>query len=127
MLQLVTDEPKAENRIRELRGVNGLTLAEVADRLGVEPTTVERWESGEEPVPDEAASTLGELLRASVPFVLNRDDRPMTAAEAAEERACLHSLARAVGEATLALPAKSNWRWAFLTIRRHMLESAEAA
>jgi transcriptional regulator with XRE-family HTH domain len=53
------------NRLRELREERGLTRREIARRLDVAESTVERWESAKRRIPDERKLELAEMLRVS--------------------------------------------------------------
>jgi len=58
------------NRIRELRGLRGLTQSAVAGEMGVTPRTVIRWERGESAISDIQKVRLAQLLRVSVPWMM---------------------------------------------------------
>lgn len=60
----------AANRIRELRGLRGLSLDDVADELRVSTRTVRRWEDGEVRIDDDQKLALARLLRVSVPWMM---------------------------------------------------------
>lgn len=60
----------AANRIRELRGLRGLSLDDIADELRVSTRTVRRWEDGEVRIDDDQKLALARLLRVSVPWMM---------------------------------------------------------
>jgi transcriptional regulator with XRE-family HTH domain len=60
----------SRNRIKELRGLRGLTLKDVADVVGVSPRTVNRWERGEVEVPRKHWETLADLFHVEVAWML---------------------------------------------------------
>lgn len=72
--------PAPRNRIRELRGVQGLTLSDVADRLGVTAADIAAYENGG-PIPDEHAVALGDLFRVRERWLLGveNETRPREA------------------------------------------------
>jgi transcriptional regulator with XRE-family HTH domain len=66
----VTDRSNDEgvavpNRLRELREERGLTRREIAIRLDVAESTVERWETAKRRIPDERKLELAEMLGVS--------------------------------------------------------------
>jgi len=67
MAGTVTDRSNDEgvavpNRLRELREERDLTRREIAIRLDVAESTVERWENAKRRIPDERKLELAELL-----------------------------------------------------------------
>ena len=52
-------------KIQELREARGMTVDDVSHRMGVDASTVRRWESGEEEVSDGFLSQLTDTLGAS--------------------------------------------------------------
>ena len=49
-------------RVRILRNAMRLTQRELAERVGVEPVTVRRWEHGKEPIPRRHRVRMAELF-----------------------------------------------------------------
>ena len=52
-------------KIQELREARGLTVDDVSHRMGVDASTVRRWEAGEEEVGEGSLSQLADTLGAS--------------------------------------------------------------
>jgi transcriptional regulator with XRE-family HTH domain len=137
-LQLVTTSPSAKpqqvRRIRMLRGTAGMTQRALAERLGVDTRTVRHWEAGSAAPSDEHWWALSDLFGCSVAFVAGApldddgkpsDGLPASAAQREQERAALSDVAAALAEAILRLPRGSEWRWACVGIRKHMLHAIE--
>lgn len=91
----------ASNRIRELREARGLTLEELADRLGTTHPTVQRWESGKRGF-DRWVQKLSEVLGVH-PGELYR---PMP-----EKGASLTEMERQAAELVKRLPADQRAAW----------------
>jgi transcriptional regulator with XRE-family HTH domain len=134
-LQLVTTSPSAKpqqvRRIRMLRNGAGMTQRALAERLGVDSRTVRRWEAGSAAPSDEHWQDLSALFGCSVAFVAGAtpddDGKPLpaSAAQRDQERAALADVVAALAEAILRLPRGSEWRFACVGIRKHMLHSIE--
>jgi len=58
------------NRIAELRREQSLTQAGLAERLGIDPATVSRWERGLTTIPDWRKVELAEMFGVSVPWLM---------------------------------------------------------
>jgi transcriptional regulator with XRE-family HTH domain len=52
-------------KIQELREARGMTVDDVSHRMGIDASTVRRWEAGEEEVGDGLLSQLADTLGAS--------------------------------------------------------------
>lgn len=61
------------NRIANCRAASGLKLSEVAGRLGVDQSTVWRWEKTGR-VPDERKQQLAAMFRVSVAYLMGWDE-----------------------------------------------------
>lgn len=60
-------------RVRELREQRGLTQEELADRLGVEPPAVSKWERGLAfPRPDKLVA-MADIFDCTVDYILGRE------------------------------------------------------
>lgn len=70
------------NRLRELRGLRQLRLADLAEELGVSIRTVNRWERAERPIPDAQKVRLAEIFGVSVSWLMCWDDGDNGAAKA---------------------------------------------
>lgn len=57
------------NRLREIRNRRGLTLQQVADKLGVHSSTISRWEEQKRGVSQRRMVDLADLYGVSVPFL----------------------------------------------------------
>ncbi len=63
-------------RIHSRRIEKGITLAKVADRLGVTETTAQRYESGSiKNIPYEHICTYAEILKCSPSYLMGWDDK----------------------------------------------------
>lgn len=63
------------NILRKRRKELGLTLAEIADKMGVSEATVQRWESGNiKNIPQGRISKLAELLCATPAYLMGWED-----------------------------------------------------
>ena len=63
-----------KNRLRELREENNLLAAEVAQRVGVDASTVSRWENQIGGIPDHRKQQLAEMFKVSVAFLMGWAD-----------------------------------------------------
>lgn len=61
---------KATNRLKELRGIRGLTLRDIARALGVAERTVNRWELHQNDIPRKHWEPLAQILDVQVPWLL---------------------------------------------------------
>jgi transcriptional regulator with XRE-family HTH domain len=59
--------------MKRARAASGLTQEQVAERLGVTPTTVQRWEAGLRETSASTLSSLADLYRCSVDEMLGRE------------------------------------------------------
>lgn len=67
---------KLQKRIRERRSLLGLTLLEIADKLGVREATVQRYESGEiKNIKHETVRSLADILGCSPQYLMGWTDR----------------------------------------------------
>lgn len=78
---------QGRNRIKELRGLRGLTLADVATPLRVSERTVNRWELHENEIPRKHWAPLARLLRVQVPWLLGIESTDGDANGECEEKA----------------------------------------
>lgn len=62
------------NRLRGLRTGRGLSLASLAELVGVHESTVSRWESGESGIPDPRKQQLAEMFDVSVSYLMGWDE-----------------------------------------------------
>jgi ribosome-binding protein aMBF1 (putative translation factor) len=67
------EAPGPPNRIRELRGMRGLSLNQTAAAIGLAARVLKRMERGLEPVPDTVAFELAAVLATSVAWLLAED------------------------------------------------------
>jgi transcriptional regulator with XRE-family HTH domain len=58
------------NRIKELRQSEGIKRPELAVRLGVDPTTVWRWETRRASIPDPAKIAMTEIFHTSLDWLM---------------------------------------------------------
>jgi transcriptional regulator with XRE-family HTH domain len=64
-------KPKAvPNRVKQMRQAMGLKRAEMAVRLGVDPTTLWRWEERRAAIPDPQKLALAEFFRTSLDWLM---------------------------------------------------------
>ena len=63
-------------KLRRLRENMGLQQKEVADRLGVNPSAVTRWESGEKRPDLVNLVKLADLYNVSLDYLMGRTDNP---------------------------------------------------
>lgn len=63
-------EPATHRFLRDWRKLSGLTQQEVAERIGVVHSTVQKWETGEVPVSLRRLETLAPLYQAWHPGLL---------------------------------------------------------
>ena len=79
------------NRLKELRAEKGLSLQQVVDYMGVNKSTVKRWEDGEiKALSLEKLVMLANLFNASPEYILGLSEekgtvRPHTISAAAED------------------------------------------
>lgn len=64
----------ASNRIRTLRTSRNLSLAAVAATIGVDESTVSRWETGKQGVPDHRKVQLADFFGVSVAYLMGWSD-----------------------------------------------------
>lgn len=62
-----------QNRIRDLREAEGVKRHELAVDLGVDPTTVYRWETGATEVGDETKRRLAQRFGVSIEHLMGWD------------------------------------------------------
>jgi transcriptional regulator with XRE-family HTH domain len=129
-VQLVTTSPSAKPSAQVgvfgcYGGSAGMTQRALGERLGVDERTVRRWEAGSAAPSDEHWFFLSALFECSVAFVAGLDDDGTSAEQREQERAALSDVVAALAEAILRLPRGSEWRWACVGIRRHMLDATE--
>lgn len=62
------------NRIARLRDAAGMVQSELARRLGVDVSTISRYERGEIKIPDERKLQMGTLFGVSVSHLMGWDD-----------------------------------------------------
>jgi transcriptional regulator with XRE-family HTH domain len=62
------------NRIRELREAADIKGYELAFHIGVNPSTIWRWENGVGPIPDEQKFKLAKFFSVSVPWLMGWPD-----------------------------------------------------
>lgn len=60
----------ASNRLKELRGLRGLTLQDIALALDVSQRTVNRWELHQNDIPRKHWEPLAQILDVQVPWLL---------------------------------------------------------
>ncbi|HET6867725.1 MAG TPA: helix-turn-helix transcriptional regulator [Solirubrobacteraceae bacterium] len=58
------------NRIASLRRAAKLSQSALADKMGVTPRTVQRWECGETTIPDSRKLALATLFNCTVGFLM---------------------------------------------------------
>ena len=63
------------NRLGELRRDSGLTRRQLAQAIGVDPTTVKRWERRDAHVPGSLQGKVAGVLGVSVAFLMCREGR----------------------------------------------------
>lgn len=63
-----------QNRIRELRQEQRLSQKHLADAMGVDHSTISRWEAGLVTIPDPLKAQLAEFFAVSVPHLMGWDD-----------------------------------------------------
>ena len=63
----------APNRIRELRDAAGLKRQDIAVELGVDPTTVYRWETGANAIDDSVKLVLARRFGVTVEHLMGWD------------------------------------------------------
>lgn len=61
------------NRIKELREAAGLKQSELADRMGVRPPSVFKWENGQAQPTAENLLKLADILDTTTDALLGRD------------------------------------------------------
>jgi transcriptional regulator with XRE-family HTH domain len=61
--------------LREWRKKSGLTLSQVADRIGLDPTAISRLERGTSPYDQLHLQQMSELYRCTIPELLYSDPR----------------------------------------------------
>lgn len=67
-------------RIRERRSISGLTLAQLADLLGVKEATVQRYESGEiKNIKHETILKMAEIFKCQPEYLMGWSNNPYTA------------------------------------------------
>lgn len=64
------------NRIKECRERKGIKRPEFAQKLGVEPNTLYRYENGSIGVKDEIKQKIAELLGVSISYLMGEDPHP---------------------------------------------------
>lgn len=62
------------NRLRELRG--STRRHELAIEVGVDPTTIYRWETGRSPIPDDMKRVLADKLGVTVSELMGWEKEP---------------------------------------------------
>lgn len=62
------------NRLRELRERAHLTLAELGEQIGVDASTISRWELQVSGIPDPRKQQLAEFFAVSVPYLMAWDE-----------------------------------------------------
>ncbi|MGB9661248.1 MAG: helix-turn-helix domain-containing protein [Moorellaceae bacterium] len=72
-------------RLRKLREQAGLTQEELAKLLGVERSTISRYESGNRDPSSEMLDRLAKFFNVSVDYLLGRTDDPRTIEQINEE------------------------------------------
>lgn len=75
--------PTPPNRLSELYFAAGLSRADVASSMGVDSTTVWRWETGRLAITDKRKEALAALLDVSIPVLMGWDNEPPRVAGAA--------------------------------------------
>ena len=63
----------AENRIRRLRRSADLSLRDLAFEIGVDHSTIARWESGAHAVPDDKKAVLADFFGVSRAHLMGWD------------------------------------------------------
>ncbi|MDN6030367.1 MAG: helix-turn-helix domain-containing protein [Lactococcus plantarum] len=58
-----------ENRIKELRKINGLSLQQIADDIGVGNSTISRYENGKREPKEETWQKLADCFDVPVPYL----------------------------------------------------------
>lgn len=71
-----TAETRNPNRIRELREANNQSRAELAFRMGVDQSTVFRWENGLGAIPDQRKVALAAHFGVTVGWLMRWDTVP---------------------------------------------------
>lgn len=71
------------NRLRELREGKELKRQELAVELGVDPSTVYRWETGGVEITDETKDRLADFFKVSKAHLMGWDRIPAATGEAA--------------------------------------------
>lgn len=61
-------------RLKQARKKQNITMAAMADKIGVSPVTVSRWESGVNEPDDATKSRLAEILNTSVTYLMGYDN-----------------------------------------------------
>ena len=69
------------NRLRELRQNHGLKLYDISARFRVEPSTVNRWETGRSAVPDASKLDLADLYGVTVAYLMGWPEQPCSSDE----------------------------------------------
>jgi transcriptional regulator with XRE-family HTH domain len=62
-------------RLRYLRRAQGVTLADVAERIGVTEATAEAWERRQRDIPDDQKVRLAAIFGVTVAFLMGWDDQ----------------------------------------------------
>jgi DNA-binding XRE family transcriptional regulator len=64
----------ASNRVEELRMASGLDVQELAQKLGVDDSTIVDWEKGKSAIPDECKPRLAQLFGVSVVWLMREEE-----------------------------------------------------
>lgn len=64
------------NRIREQRKARGMTLQQVADKIGSTPTVIGRFETGQRPITLHVLQQIARAMGTDVGQLLNPEDNP---------------------------------------------------
>jgi len=91
---VTTEAEHIGTRIRELRKAKGMTLQQLGDVFGISRASVSEWESGRSKPDAGKLLRLGEVLDATVEFLLNGTEPPFRLAGGAKRAADVAYMAR---------------------------------
>jgi transcriptional regulator with XRE-family HTH domain len=79
----MANEPRAANRLEQLREDAGISRPAIADLVGVGEHQVRRWEANEVLIPTKHLEALTEKFGVSVEYLMGWDREPAAAGKAA--------------------------------------------
>jgi transcriptional regulator with XRE-family HTH domain len=127
---------QVEPQLRQLRNAADLSSESLAEYVGADVATLDRWERGELPIPEAHVALLSDHFGVSATYLLN--GAPMIPPVAAiRSVAAYHGesserdvLERAVTDMDgwiSELPSRSGWRLAFIQSRRELLSALNSS